>query len=110
MNRAVLLLGLAACGGGSVGGDDIDARVAELEPGRAVRDLLRADRRRPRGHADVHVLPARARFFDHVDELVAAGGAGMTFGTGAGGQTNLATDGDQLKTAAIAYMATPYPL
>ena len=49
-------------------------------------------------------------FFDHVDELVAAGGAGMTFGTGAGGQTNLATDGDQLKTAATAYMAAPFPL
>jgi hypothetical protein len=49
-------------------------------------------------------------FFAHVDELVAAGGAGMTFGTGAGGQTNLATDGDQLKTAATAYMASPFAL
>jgi hypothetical protein len=49
-------------------------------------------------------------FFTHVDELVAAGGAGMTFGTGAGEQTNLATDGDQLKDAATAYMASPFAL
>ncbi|MBL9013973.1 MAG: hypothetical protein JNL83_07345 [Myxococcales bacterium] len=44
-------------------------------------------------------------FFGHVPDLVDAGIAGMTFGTGAGGQTNLATDGDQLKNAATAYMA-----
>jgi len=49
-------------------------------------------------------------FFGHVDELVAAGGVGMTFGTGAGGQTNLATDGDQLKSAATAYVAAPFAL
>lgn len=46
-------------------------------------------------------------FFGHVPDLVDAGIAGMTFGTGAGQQTNLATDGDQLKTAAQAYMAAP---
>lgn len=49
-------------------------------------------------------------FFDHVDELVAAGGAGMTFGTGAGGQTRLGTDGGQLLDAATAYMQSPFPL
>ena len=46
-------------------------------------------------------------FFGHVPDLIDAGIAGMTFGTGAGGQTNLATDGDQLKTTAVAYMAAP---
>jgi hypothetical protein len=49
-------------------------------------------------------------FFAHVPELAAAGLAGMTFGTGAGGQTNLATDGDQFKTAAAAYRADPFDL
>ncbi|CAN5914810.1 hypothetical protein BH11MYX3_BH11MYX3_44550 [soil metagenome] len=46
-------------------------------------------------------------FFAHVGDLVDAGIAGMTFGTGAGGQTNLGTDGDQLKTRAQAYLAAP---
>ena len=46
-------------------------------------------------------------FFGHVPELIEAGVAGMTFGTGAGGQTNLGTDGDQLKAAATAYRAAP---
>jgi len=49
-------------------------------------------------------------FFGHVPELIDAGVAGMTFGTGAGAQTNLATDGDQLKTAATAYAAAPVAL
>jgi len=60
------------------------------------------------GGSDQHWRDDRVHyFFGHVADLVDAGVAGMTFGTGAGGQTNLATDGDQLKTAAIAYMATP---
>ena len=46
-------------------------------------------------------------FFAHVPDLIDAGVAGMTFGTGAGGQTNLATDGGQFKTAATAYKAAP---
>ncbi len=46
-------------------------------------------------------------FFAHVHDLVDAGIAGMTFGTGAGGQTNLDTDGDQLKSRAQAYLAAP---
>jgi hypothetical protein len=46
-------------------------------------------------------------FFAHVPELIEAGIAGMTFGTGADGQTHLGTDGGQFKAAASAYMATP---
>jgi hypothetical protein len=49
-------------------------------------------------------------FFGHVADLANAGGAGMTFGTGAGGQTTLDTDGDQYKTAAAAYLAAPLAL
>jgi hypothetical protein len=49
-------------------------------------------------------------FFSHVPDLVDAGIAGMTFGTGAGGQTNLATDGGQFKAAATAYKAAPVSL
>jgi hypothetical protein len=49
-------------------------------------------------------------FFTHVDQLVAAGGFGAAFGTGAGGQTTVDTDGDQFKDAAAAYAASPYPL
>jgi hypothetical protein len=63
------------------------------------------------GGSDEHWRDNRVHyFFSHVADLAAAGGAGMTFGTGAGGQTNLATDGDQLKTAATAYMAAPLAL
>ena len=46
-------------------------------------------------------------FFGHVQALIDAGVAGMTFGTGAGGQTTLDTDNDQLKTAENAYLAAP---
>ena len=42
--------------------------------------------------------------------LIDAGLAGMTFGTGAGGQTNLGTDGGQFKAAAMAYKAAPVAL
>jgi len=49
-------------------------------------------------------------FFGHVPDLVSAGVAGMAFGTGAGAQTDLSTDGDQLKNAAIAYRAAPVGL
>jgi len=63
------------------------------------------------GGTDEHYRDNRVRyFFAHVDELVAAGGAGMTFGTGAAAQTHLGTDGDQLKTAATAFAAAPFPL
>ena len=43
-------------------------------------------------------------FFGHVDDLVNAGVAGMTFGTGAGGQTNLGTDDH----ASFAALFTPH--
>lgn len=60
------------------------------------------------GGTDEHWRDNRVHyFFTHVADLIDAGIAGMAFGTGAGGQTNLATDGDQLKTAATAYRAAP---
>lgn len=49
-------------------------------------------------------------FFAHIPDLIDAGIAGITFGTGAGGQTNLATDGGQLKAKATAYRAAPVSL
>lgn len=49
-------------------------------------------------------------FFAHIDELVDAGGAGAAFGTGAGGQTTIDSDGDQFKNAAEAYSLSPYAL
>jgi hypothetical protein len=49
-------------------------------------------------------------FFGHVPDLVGAGIAGMAFGTGAGGQTDLTTDGGQLHAAATAYKAAPFAM
>lgn len=49
-------------------------------------------------------------FFSHVDELVAAGGFGMAFGTGAAEQTDIHTDGGQFQAAATAYEASPLGL
>ena len=49
-------------------------------------------------------------FFAHVDEFVGAGGVGIAFGTGAGGQTFPGIDGDNFKTKATAYFASPAPL
>jgi hypothetical protein len=46
-------------------------------------------------------------FFAHTDELVAAGGVGMAYGTGAGNQTYITTDGDQFKNAVAGYYAKP---
>jgi hypothetical protein len=51
-----------------------------------------------------------AYFFGHVDELMAAGGFGMAFGTGASGQTDVTTDGGQFKNAVTAYRASPRSL
>ena len=60
------------------------------------------------GGSNEHWRDNRAHyFFGHVPDLIDAGLAGMTFGTGAGGQTNLGTDGDHVKNAAIAYRAAP---
>jgi len=49
-------------------------------------------------------------FFAHTDEMIAAGGFGMVFGTGAGNQTFIDSDGGQLKTAAANYLAHPAAL
>jgi hypothetical protein len=46
-------------------------------------------------------------FFAHVPELVAAGGVGAVWGTGAGDQTYLT---GEFKTAVKGYLASPYPL
>jgi hypothetical protein len=63
------------------------------------------------GGSDTHWRDNRVHyFFGHVAELVDAGCAGMTFGAGATGQTDLSTDGDQLKVAATAYKAAPFAL
>ena len=48
--------------------------------------------------------------FNHVDEFVAAGGLGAAFGTGAGNQTYITTDGDQFRQAVGNYFAGPTPL
>ncbi len=63
------------------------------------------------GGTDQHWRDNRVHyFFGHVPDLIDAGVAGMFFGTGAGGQTSLATDGGQMKNASIAYMAAPVAL
>ncbi len=48
--------------------------------------------------------------FAHIDEFIAAGGLGITFGTGAGNQTYIDTDGGQFKTAVTKYFSAPTPL
>jgi hypothetical protein len=63
------------------------------------------------GGSDQHWRDNRVHyFFGHVPDLIAAGVAGMTFGTGAGGQTSIETDGGQFKNAAVAYEASPASL
>jgi hypothetical protein len=48
--------------------------------------------------------------FGHIDELIAAGGVGVAFGTGAGNQTYIDSDGGQFKSAVTAYFAHPSSL
>lgn len=48
--------------------------------------------------------------FNHIDEFVAAGGVGVVFGTGAGNQTYIDTDGNQFKNAVTKYFASPTAL
>ena len=63
------------------------------------------------GGSDMHWRDNRVHyFFGHVPDLIDAGIAGMTFGTGAGGQTTLASDGDELKTDSVNYLAAPKAL
>ncbi len=46
--------------------------------------------------------------FEHVDEFAAAGGVGAAFGTGAGNQTTIDSDGGQFERAVKQYYAAPY--
>jgi hypothetical protein len=48
--------------------------------------------------------------FEHTAEFVAAGGLGVLFGTGAGNQTYITSDGGQFKNAVTKYFASPVPL
>jgi hypothetical protein len=52
--------------------------------------------------------------FSHISEFIAAGGLGVTFGTGAANQTYINTaggfDGGQFKDAVTAYFKAPVPL
>jgi hypothetical protein len=48
--------------------------------------------------------------FGHIGEFVAAGGVAAAFGTGAGNQTYITTDGGQFKNAVTAYFASPVAL
>jgi hypothetical protein len=50
----------------------------------------------------------RVRYiFTHVDEFIAAGGAGAFFGTGAENQTYITTDNGQFQNAVTKYFASP---
>lgn len=48
--------------------------------------------------------------FTHVNEFITAGIVGAAFGTGAGNQTYITSDGGQFKTAVAGYFAKPVPL
>lgn len=48
--------------------------------------------------------------FSHVSEFIVAGGVGAAFGTGAGNQTYIDTDGNQFKNAVSSYFASPVAL
>lgn len=53
----------------------------------------------------------RVRYlFSHPGEFVEAGGFGAVFGTGAGNQTTVKTDGGQFKNALTGYLAAPVSL
>jgi hypothetical protein len=49
-------------------------------------------------------------FFSNVDKLIAAGGLGAVWGTGAGNQTDITTDGGQFKNAVAKYFGAPVSL
>ncbi|MEO7106385.1 MAG: hypothetical protein ABIZ09_08440 [Rhodoferax sp.] len=49
-------------------------------------------------------------FLTHPTDLTAIGGAAVIFSVGAGGQTNIDTDGGQFKRLSEAYLANPAPL
>ncbi len=63
------------------------------------------------GGSDGHWRDNRVHyFFQHTDQLVAAGAFGVVFGTGAGRQTYIDSDGGQFHDAVNAYFASPTPL
>jgi len=58
-----------------------------------------------------HYRDNRVRYiFSHIQEFIDAGGVGAAFGTGAGNQTYIDSDGDQFKTAVTKYLAAPVAL
>ncbi len=63
------------------------------------------------GGTDGHYRDNRVKyFFSHIGELIDAGGVGVMFGAGAGLQTTMATDGDQLRNAMAEYFKNPVKL
>ena len=63
------------------------------------------------GGTPTHYRDNRVKYiFSHIDEFVAAGGLGVTFGVGAGNQTDWKTDGGQFTKAVAAYFEHPTPL
>jgi hypothetical protein len=58
-----------------------------------------------------HFRDNRVKYiFEHVQEFVDAGGLGACFGTGAGDQTYIDSDGGQFANAVTGYYANPVPL
>jgi hypothetical protein len=49
-------------------------------------------------------------FFSHLQDMIDAGGMGAAFGTGAGNQTYITSDGGQFKNAVNGYYANPVAL
>lgn len=46
--------------------------------------------------------------FEHIEEFVEVGGVGIVFGTGAGNQTYITTDGGQFDAAVSSYYESPF--
>src|SRR5690606_27013063 len=64
-----------------------------------------------RGGTPGHYRDNRVKYlFEHVDEMIAAGGVGATFGVGADNQTPIAPDGGQFDAAVQGYFAAPATL
>jgi hypothetical protein len=63
------------------------------------------------GGTPTHYRDNRVHYvFSHVREFIDAGGAGMCFGAGAGGQTSVGTDNGQFEKALSAYNKAPEAL
>jgi hypothetical protein len=60
------------------------------------------------GGTSGHYRDNRVRYlFSHIEELIAAGGVGAAFGTGAGNQTDITTDEGQFRRAVTRYYQAP---